>query len=76
MLDAKRLLEFEYFPSELPECFTSKGLAQHYSEIKGQINSHSFPSSLPLEFSIYKGENSRRRMALPNPIHYFKIVKK
>lgn len=74
MLDAKKLLGFEYFPGELPECFTSQGLAQHYLELKGQINSNSFPPSIPWEFTIYKGENSRRRMALPNPIHYFKIV--
>lgn len=73
MLDAKKLLQYEYFPEELPECFTSKGLADNYSILKGQAESICFPSS-PFLFSIYKGQNSRRRMAIPNPLNYMRIV--
>lgn len=73
MLDAKKLLQYEYFPEELPECFTSKGLADNYSILKGQADSICVPSS-PFLFSIYKGENSRRRMAIPNPLNYMRIV--
>ena len=73
MLDAKKLLQYEYFPEELPECFTSKGLADNYSILKGQADSISVPSS-PFLFSIYKGKNSRRRMAIPNPLNYMRIV--
>ena len=73
MLDAKKLLQYEYFPEELPECFTSKGLAVNYNNLKGQAGSISEPSS-PYLFSIYKGENARRRMAIPNPLSYMRIV--
>ena len=73
MLNAKKLLQYEYFPEELPECFTSKGLADNYEALKGQAESNSKPSS-PLLFSIYKGVNSRRRMAIPNPLSYMRIV--
>ena len=73
MLDAKKLLQYEYFPEELPECFTSKGLAVNYNNLKGQAGSISDPSS-PYLFSIYKGENARRRMAIPNPLSYMRIV--
>lgn len=73
MLDAKKLLQYEYFPEELPECFSSKGLADNYNILKGQANSISTASS-PLLFSVYKGQNSRRRMAIPNPLNYMRIV--
>ena len=73
LLDAKKLLKYEYFPEELPECFTSKGLADYYGVLKGQADSVSTASS-PFLFSVYKGENSRRRMAIPNPLSYMRIV--
>lgn len=73
MLDAKKLLQYEYFPEELPECFTSKGLADKYNILKGQAGSYNIPSS-PFLFSIYKGKNARRRMAIPNPLNYMRIV--
>ena len=73
MLNAKKLLQYEYFPEELPECFTSKGLADNYNVLKGQAESIFTPSS-PFLFSIYKGKNSRRRMAIPNPLNYMRIV--
>ena len=73
MLDAKKLLQYEYFPEELPECFTTKGLADHYNVLKGQAESI-FTASSPFLFSIYKGKNARRRMAIPNPLNYMRIV--
>ena len=74
MLKATRLLKYEYFPEELPECFSSKGLADNYNVLKGQAESISIPSS-PFLFSIYKGNNARRRMAIPNPLSYMRLVK-
>lgn len=73
MLDPKKLLRYEYFPEELPECFTSKGLADNYHHLKGQADSIG-DSSSPFLFSIYKGENARRRMAIPNPLSYMRMV--
>ena len=35
MLDAKNIAD-EYFPEELSECFTSKGVAVNYYYLKGQ----------------------------------------
>ncbi len=73
MFDVKKLLQYEYFPEELPECFSSKGLATFYNELKGQADSLSTATS-PLLFSIYKSENARRRMSIPNPMSYIRIV--
>ena len=73
MFDAKKLLKYEYFPEELPECFSSIGLATHYNELKGQADSLVTPTT-PFLFSIYKSENARRRMSIPNPISYIRIV--
>lgn len=73
MLDPKKLLQYEYFPDELPECFTSKGLADNYNNLKGQAESINVSTS-PFLFSIYKGEHARRRMAIPNPLSYMRMV--
>lgn len=74
MLDAKNLLEFEYFPVELPESFSSKDIVKNYDSILGQINATNYKSSVPYLFTVYKSENARRRMAIPNIYHYMKLV--
>lgn len=74
MLDPKKLISFEYFPVELPSCFTTKDVVKHYADMLGQINATNYGSSIPLFFTAYKNEHARRRMALPNLYHYFKIV--
>lgn len=74
MLDEKKLIEYEYFPMELPNCFSTSDILKHYSEIKGQLNATNYNTSKPLLFSIYKNEKARRRMALPNLYHYMKSI--
>ena len=74
MLDHKKLIEFEYFPVELPKCFTTKSVVKHLSTILGQINATNYCASIPFSFTAYKNEYARRRMALPNLYHYIKIV--
>ena len=74
MLNAKNLLEFEYFPVELPESFSSKDIVNNYDIILGQIKATNYKSSVPYLFTVYKSENARRRMAIPNIYHYMKLV--
>ena len=73
MLDVKKMLANEYFPVELPECFTSGDIVKHYIALKGQLSATNYSSSKPWLFSVYKSEHARRRMAIPNIYHYFKV---
>ena len=74
MFDAKQLLANEYFPSELPPCFTTVNLANEYLVATQTAVSFGRDCSIPLTFSGYKTENGRRRFALPNPFHYCRVV--
>ena len=65
----------EYFPSELPPCFNTKDLAEAYNDIFTSLDSFNRDYSIPVKFSGYKSETSRRSFAIPNPYHYCKAVK-
>lgn len=75
MIDPKKLLKYEYFPNELPPCFNSEDLSLHYDEIINELSGINIKTSIPLKFSGYKSETSRRVFSIPNPFHYCKIVK-
>lgn len=68
------LLRNEYFPSELPPCFSSDELANNSSDVLKWVNSFGKESSIPLTYSGYKSETSRRRFAIPNAYHYCKAA--
>lgn len=75
MLIIDNLLRNEYFPAELPPCFTTSDFADNYgilSQIK--LPKHIHESSIPLIFSGYKGENARRNFGIPNPYHYLAAI--
>lgn len=77
MFDERRLLGHEYFPAELPPCFSTVSLAEHLDAVEKGVDavSKKMSNSIPLTFSGYKSESSRRWLALPNPYHYYKAVK-
>ena len=64
----------EYFPGELPPCFTTAILAKHEHAAIEATKEFYRDSSIPLTFSGFKSEGARRRFALPNPYHYCKAV--
>lgn len=70
----ENLLRNEYFPTELPPCFTSENFADNYCEIRNYVQNKNLSPSDPLIFSGYKNTNSRRKFAIPNPYHYAKAV--
>ena len=74
MFDVDRLLRNEVFPAELPPCFNTKDLATNASSAITIANSFGQSYSVPLTYSGYKSESSRRKFALPNPYHYCKAV--
>lgn len=74
MFKLQKLLKYEYFPSELPPCFTTNMLADEGNIVKGWVNSSSQKYSRPCIFSGFKNVNSRRKFAIPNPYHYVKAV--
>ena len=70
----KNLLKNEFFPSELPPCFNTHDLANYAQEVIDIAKSFGRKYSVPLTYSGYKSESSRRKFAIPNPYHYCKIV--
>ena len=74
MLSCENLLRNEVFPAELPPCFGTNTLADHASDAIAAANAFTQKYSIPLKFSGYKTESSRRKFAIPNPYHYCKAV--
>ena len=78
MLDIKRLISYEFFPSELPCCFSNSDITKNFVDLETEINNidiFKVDKSSPLLFTVYKNEIARRRVALPNIYHYFILVK-
>lgn len=74
MLILKNLILNEYFPSELPDCFSTKNVIPHLDIIKGKANASNIKSSFPFKFSGFKSESARRKFAVPNFYHYLKAA--
>lgn len=74
MFNLENLLGNEYFPKELPPCFTTKMLGENKELIKGCVESNNIKCSIPYTYSGFKNENSRRKFAIPNPYHYAKAA--
>ena len=74
MFKQKNLLKNEYFPGELPPCFTTAILADHAQTAIEATNLVKKNCSIPLTISGFKSEGARRRLALPNPYHYCKAI--
>lgn len=70
----ENLFRNEFFPSELPPCFNTIGLSDEYQHVLNALGTTQQKSSIPLIYSGYKSENSRRKFAVPNPYHYCKTV--
>lgn len=74
MFNTENLLRNEVFPAELPPCFSTDDLAANATLAIATSNSFGHGYSIPLTYSGYKSESSRRKFALPNPYHYCKAV--
>ena len=74
MFTRENLLRTEVFPAELPPCFGTSTLASCVNEVIGVANASNQTYSIPLKYSGYKSESSRRKFAIPNPYHYCKAV--
>ncbi|MBL3658448.1 RNA-directed DNA polymerase [Fulvivirga sediminis] len=68
-MDIKRLLSYGYLFKELPPCFTSVSFGENYERITG-LN---FETNKCIEFSIPKGQYSRRLLSLPHPSNYIQL---
>ena len=74
MFIIENLLRNEVFPAELPPCFSTDDLAANATVAITTAKSFGCNYSIPLTYSGYKSESSRRKFALPNPYHYCKAV--
>lgn len=80
MLDFRKLLSYGYFPPELPPCFSSAEFGKSAALVDGLIsradcNTKDRFTSVPLRFSAYKSETSRRRFSIANPFHFAKAAR-
>ncbi|EOS7998884.1 hypothetical protein C7N31_RS12870 [Enterococcus hirae] len=74
MFILENLLRNDYFPEELPPCFDSNSLADNYEKFL-EIENKKKISSVPLIFSGFKNNVSRRKFAIPNPHQYICLAK-
>lgn len=74
MFDATRIVRYGYLPKELPPCFTTNDLADHLPTVLTALSCTNPKCSIPLTYSGFKSEISRRRFAIPNPFHFCKTV--
>ena len=74
MLKIENLLLNEYFPAELPRCFSTKQVFGKIDRIKGWTTSTTSAASNPLVYSGFKNEFARRKFAVPNFYHYYKAA--
>lgn len=71
----ENLIRNDYFPSELPPCFTTEQFGDKFQEVQNIIKRINYTTtSVPVSFNGYKNENARRRFAIPNPYHYCKAA--
>lgn len=70
-MDNKGLLSYGYLFKELPPPFNSIQLGQKHDSIIGLT----FRTTKCIEFSIPKGQYSRRLLQLPHPGNFIQIVK-
>ena len=78
-MDVKDLLEFGYFPKELPPAFSTETLANKFIEINTQCQALSITKNSPsklLEYSIPKKDYIRRKLSIPNPFHQSDLSQK
>lgn len=61
----EQLIEFGYFPEEIPDCFNSKDLYDKYEMLKNHANKKEWSEST--SFTISKKSNNRRQIKIPNP---------
>lgn len=74
MFTKENLLRCEVFPAELPPCFSTASLGKCADHAITATNACNQKFSIPLKYSGYKSESSRRKFAIPNPYHYCKAV--
>lgn len=74
MFSYENLLRNEFFPAELPPCFSTTTLGDHAKDAITAAKSFTQNYSIPLKYSGYKTESSRRKFAIPNPYHYCRAV--
>ena len=75
MFFVENLSRNEFFPTELPECFNSDDVADNNATVFEEAEKLNRKFSIPLTYSGYKTETSRRKFAIPNPYHYIKAIK-
>lgn len=74
VFDLERLLQYGYFPKELPPCFCTRDIAVQSTLVIKATECINPKLSIPLVYSGFKSETARRKFAIPNPYHFCKAA--
>ena len=69
-----RFLRYGYLPKELPPCFQSNDIADNATYVLKATDCINSRSSVPVTYSGFKSEMTRRKFAIPNPYHFCKAA--
>ena len=71
---AKQMFRFGFFYEQIPPCFTSNSFASKHKDVLALLGKRN-PVTMPLTISIYKTEESRREISIPNPMSFASTVR-
>lgn len=66
----KELLEFGYYSDSIPNSFNISGILDNFNELSDNLGTKEFINTSPINFTIYKDDNSRRRISIPNIVSF------
>lgn len=68
------LIKNGFFPKEIVPLFNSKSFGEKVNEIQKKVKTFNNPKiSSPINYSIPRLKNTRRKLAIPNPFFQFKL---
>lgn len=71
-MEPEKLLSFGILKEELPPCFSTEELGQHYDNLKVIVGLEK--ESACTNFTAPRLGNFRRNFAIPNPIHQLRVI--
>ncbi len=74
MFYPEKILESEFFPQELPPCFSSLDVSREYLRLKRSASIFSKEDSIPFTYSGFKSEKARRKYAIPNICGFINLI--
>lgn len=75
MFEIEKLLSKEFFPVELPPCFTTEEMVAKLKKVIKSVPSSAKWPAVAFCYYGYKSKNSRRKFSIPNVCQYIAACK-